>query len=954
MSDRGNNRCPVPPNGRGTFSRNLVGRQITDGGGLTQGNFEFTNNITEKINRRFSEGNFSKKINLDNISNIEDNKLFKSKELGIYPNFDLSEVTNFSLYGSLKKRLSISIKNIINFFPASLDIDKLFYDFTEDNTAFDIDYDSIENTTTFKINVNRIKNPFDIEYSVNATNNISVRPHDISELRNLPKYFNKYELCVTDINNSYPIIDLTPSQSLDNGVLEITVEGKPFIGSTTEDSLIIKPLSKYVDKSFKHFFDEVEKFLLNRKSSPRYEAKFKIVEEDNQGNLIRNTKKVVWKKDGLWNLDIRTEKFNRYISKINEIAELLDEFKTDLIDRFMVSGSIKDFDTEDKKASKLLQIYGRSFDEIKKFVDSLAFMNSVTYTKKDDIPSRLLKNLSQTLGWGDLTNINNNDFLNQIFSNQSNSNDDMIPEELNFDFYRNLILNSAYLFKSKGTRRSVEFIMRMVGAPKPLIEFNETVYIADAPINYDKFINNIDNISEGKLIIKDLDFFDSINILGVSYPSYDEKIIEINVDSTINDYPIDNDGYPKPIRNNDFMFFQKGAGWYRESLTHSGENIVDDSNFIVSEPFTYGEKYLNTFIDFPYMRLGYNITKQIDNKKSWLETDNLRSYNEKSSNTNYNISDERLVINTKNIDLYLNVGQAISYDVWVGSKNNDYPISNDVLNRPINNSIDSTEIKINSKKLTFAEFYQKIVNNLINARNRKYITDSKGGGYPSLQKVFWDYLNSEDNVGIPNNKYTYQKMIDFTNKIGTKWMKLVEKVLPATTIWMGGQKINNSIFHRQKMVWRRQRGCFLEPVPCKPCIYDDDLFQVDCVKNRYSCDISNINYSIILFNTLNACVNNINNCNLDNLNSNWFITVEKNNEVLDNIKFYEGFGSEDLPNNDILINIFMSNNELIDYGYTVSNEDSEIMLESLFCKTEDTLDDIKISINLDLNIICNA
>jgi uncharacterized SAM-dependent methyltransferase len=46
---------------------------------------------------------------------------------------------------------------------------------------------------------------------------------------------------------------------------------------------------------------------------------------------------------------------------------------------------------------KVLQIYGRSFDETRKFITALANMNSVNYNIKNDIPSQLLKNLAQTL-----------------------------------------------------------------------------------------------------------------------------------------------------------------------------------------------------------------------------------------------------------------------------------------------------------------------------------------------------------------------------------------------------------------------------------------------------------------------------------------------------------------------------------------------------------------------------
>jgi len=67
-------------------------------------------------------------------------------------------------------------------------------------------------------------------------------------------------------------------------------------------------------------------------------------------------------------------------------------------------------------------------------------------------------------------------------------------------------------------------------------------------------------------------------------------------------------------------------------------------------------------------------------------------------------------------------------------------------------------------------------------------------------------------------------MIEYVNGLGDYWIRLVEQMIPATTIWNTGVKYENSIFHRQKFVWRRQRGCEIIPVPCKPCELTTNLF----------------------------------------------------------------------------------------------------------------------------------
>ena len=58
---------PAPPAGSDSFSPDLVGFQVVEGGGLTQGNFEFTTSVVEKVNRTFDNGVFSTPYTLENL-----------------------------------------------------------------------------------------------------------------------------------------------------------------------------------------------------------------------------------------------------------------------------------------------------------------------------------------------------------------------------------------------------------------------------------------------------------------------------------------------------------------------------------------------------------------------------------------------------------------------------------------------------------------------------------------------------------------------------------------------------------------------------------------------------------------------------------------------------------------------------------------------------------------------
>ena len=595
--------------GAGTPFDNIVGLQTVQGGGLTQGNFEFTQGISEKSNRNFNIGVFQSPVSLEdlNLDSVNASRELIAKEYRVYPNYDLSQVTNFTIFGSLQKRFEVSVQRILNFFPAAIEIDALYYDFTSGETAYDIVYDSVANETELTIDVARIKNPFSIDYSVNSAINLQNREQEFSPLRDLTNRYRDYSLSVDE--NLYQIIDFTSSSSLYSGTIKVIVIGNPFSGDvSTYKSLVIRPNDYYVEKAFSEDFDQVEQFLLNRLVLPIYTATFNVPVDSDNGVASVQTKNVTWQKDGLWNLDIRTQSFTNYLETLNVIGSEFDAFKTNLIARFLVTESLLEFDTDDHRVAKVLQIYGRSFDQIKQFIDALAYMNSVNYTPGNDIPSMLLKNLAQTLGWStNISPISNENFLDSVYNSTgvtqyAGYSREYTPSELNYQFYRNLILNSAYLFKSKGTRRSVEFTLRLVGAPDALIEFNEHVYVADQRINMKQFNEQFAQITGGTYVenITTYESGTTYSIYGTQYTAFTSTTELFLVDQVRDDYPVDEFGYPQAPVNTDDYYFEKGAGWFESTPQHRSPQVVNVTQSVFTgnspnvqttlQPFTYGKE----------------------------------------------------------------------------------------------------------------------------------------------------------------------------------------------------------------------------------------------------------------------------------------------------------------------------------------------------------------------------
>lgn len=826
-----NYKCP--PQSK-NFSDNLVGLQLTDGGGLTLGTFEFSTSVTEKVNRSFETGNFSTLFNNDSLNlNPELAASVFNNNFRLYPNFDETDLSNFVSYGSLSKRLEVAVNNILNYFPAALDVRNATSASTSADTAINISYDSNEDETELTIPYSVIRNPFNIDYRTNATVYINNLGLPISKYRNLSNKFRSYSLFLN--GSSFELVSLITTPDF-NTNLKINVKGNPFSGlSSFNNSFLIRPNDTIINEVFNLELGEIEEALLNRSTTPIYTYQFQIPTESDDGYIYNVIRSITWPLDGIWNLDILTLGYENYISELQILGIDSDNFKTNLISRFYTTNALKEFDTLDGKVDKTLKIYGRSFDETKKYIDGIQFVNSVNYNIGNDIPSGLVVNMAQTLGWSvRMSPIANSDFLESVYGTTENAfpsySTSQTKQDLNNQYFRNLILNSSYLYRSKGTRKTIEFLLNFIGAPDALIEFNENVYLADSPINVEKFNLLYSQIS-GATYSPEFPVLDDTTLYsfqGNVYSAFTQISQTIPINTTLSDYPVDREGYPvnpqftQGTTSKPSFYFQKGSGWIESTTQHRSPEQVNFTTSVFTgqniniqttlEPFTYGDKFLDRFRNFPFMELGFNLKKVQDNKKSWTNDDNgLRKNTDNLFNSYYNVSTDRLLLNVKNTEIFLNPAQALAYDVWYVSSNQNYPIPFTGLSSPYpqTGGTDWTFINPKPQNKTFYEFYKTFWTNMINVRNRQFSSDGKTSGYPTLQSLFWKYLTMYQDTGLTNSNFSYQNMIEYINGLGDFWIKLIEQFVPATTIWNTGTKFENSIFHRQKFIYRRQRGCQL-------------------------------------------------------------------------------------------------------------------------------------------------
>jgi len=781
-----------------TFSDKLVGTQITDGTSqLTNTNFDINRVIPEKDSKDFKSQPFSDFLTLKDLKEelsggTTQNGSVKKKEKIKFKG-GINDAGK-SLYGSLKQRLEVSISNIIINFPAAILVDKDSPIKSVDVTLSGITYSESAKTTEFYIQKSILFNPFDITLIKPLSNTL---PNVDNTIRNFYSSYTKYVLVYNNL--TYDIVSYTEPNALN--LIKLKVKGKPFTGSTINDSVLIRPNDGITEEFFSGL-DELETLLLNRETNPKYQASFKVPKDslDETKTEIVNVY-VNWPttKDG-WNLQIVGIDYADYISQLSSLGDEIDDYKSNLIVRFLTAPQLFEFDTDDQKAQSIFQLYGQSFDRVKKYIDNVAHMRNVSYDGINNIPDVLLKNLSQTLGLSTINLFDEKSLEDTLYTRQNSVFDGLLVGktliEAEYEFYRRLLVNLNYLYKSKGTRVSIEFFLKFLGAPEPMIKIDEYIYNVTTLPNNPNLENDLYDVIQGTKV--DTVITGTTAVTGSIFTYYSGGTTgltsgytfatgSVTSSSTLSrdEYPIDENGLPRKTTNlSSDIFFQKGSGWNDLTLEHRSSTIIDtdlsSGSFVngvfqltgrtktiktKSKDYTYGEEYFDNFRTLPGLDYGFKIEGSIDNKKASVVTDDDSS---------------KLILNRKNINIYLSPSQTIDYDVYRRSRNNS---------KTFGNLTPQTGV-------TFEEFLISSLSKIIT--NSNSIKFSKS--YSGLTNVFYDYTT---NTGF--TPYNFTSVNEFINKMSPSWLKVVEQFVPSTTLWTGGNLIGNNIFNRSKYDYRKPR-----------------------------------------------------------------------------------------------------------------------------------------------------
>jgi hypothetical protein len=566
------------------FSPDLVGVQLASNDGtplFTMGNFSVTTNFDPKKDKTFNTNSLSNFVSLSDIGdNLEDILGVLVNNSGVILNLDKKDLTNYSLFGSFREYVRVGLENIIINWPAALYISPIYqlepqYITQSGYTFENYTYDSISNISSFCVSTNVINNKFQINYNKNGILENSFSSSN--DLRNITLNYLSYVLFIN--GEELDVIGFTGSTTNTNDTLYFSINGNPFTGNTLNGytTYYIKP-NKLKENLFYNKLSNFESYLLNRSVTPKFTSNFKFTIKSDAGDILYVNEKLTWPVSDGYNIDFNTEDYSDYATRLLEISTDFDLTTSNLVIRFLVTESITDFDTTaifsdasvqddtGQKMNKTLNIYGVEFDNINSFIKGIQFANTVTYDKANNTPDIYLKNLARVLGWDLISSVIENNILNNYLdtaeSTYSGQTVGLTPVQADIELWRRIILNTPWIWKSKGTRKAVEFLFKFIGTPTGLINFNEYIYLAENKIDVDQFIRVLE---------------------------------ESNLSTDLNLYPVSLSGYPSPFPNTSDNYFQGNGLWYRETGGDNSTIDITTGNNPHAGPYDRGFKYINQF-----------------------------------------------------------------------------------------------------------------------------------------------------------------------------------------------------------------------------------------------------------------------------------------------------------------------------------------------------------------------
>lgn len=469
----------IPVNTANTLSTNFMpGQDILFGQTSSQSIFTFgnfaiqTNGDSDFLNNGTQGLSFGPYSTLENmgVDNFNTNITTSVQNNELRP--VNSDPYSYSYFGSFYTEVARAINNIIDTYPyAALAFDDFngvtIYDYSESFNTI-----TGEKTSSFKIPGGVITNQGFVLFNSGST---------VGNQKSLMTETNLFEIQLsgaTTAQTESHVIKTYSYTAGTNSVLEFTISGhlsegavEPITGTTSTLPVYIRPSRKRMTE-YRMTQSRLERQLL---SSGVFDIPNINDERDDDRYELEWPRTI----DG-FNPDISGADFEDYQDTILQLASNVDMDKTDLMIKTIIPENYLDFDTDTQIYRKLVSSYAKQFDEIKQFIDNIAYAHSLNYNDQESVPEKFLVKLSNLLGWKLSSSFSDIDLF-EYLADEDN------PDQNSFAYYnveiwKRILININWLYKKKGTRDALQFIFKLLGAPECLVVFNEFIYEIESTI----------------------------------------------------------------------------------------------------------------------------------------------------------------------------------------------------------------------------------------------------------------------------------------------------------------------------------------------------------------------------------------------------------------------------------------------------------------------------------------
>lgn len=539
------------------------------------------------------------------------------------------KLTDFACYGSAHELIRATLTNIVAKFPAEIYVSdqKLV-----DTNIFNIDENMLSSKMYEYKDWYIVDNPFNIDllqrvipessqvtplrYMCESEYNYVVLDEngDIIANGNDLKEWNEANSNNNQLKHFY-ITTLTPDKkcivngdllgetefyglNLNNSVLKIACfnyENKLFYLANNAQYRV-RPNVYLINKFFEDL-DDFSQVLLNQYTD--YTAIFDTYEETKDDGWQVYEKKYKWPVgEGNWNLSINGIGYSNYINDLTKLATNYDLLYTNAIWRDMVHESISNMDLtmisngeeeniDSSKMKQLLNIAGRQFDEIKKYIDNIKYVNKITYTQDNNTPDYFLSDNIELSGWEPkeiLNEIPDDEITEPMYGARTIG---FSASDANSEFMRRLQLNSKQILAEKGTKKCIEDLMALFGYHstdwlrryygkldekylRRAFVMIEYVYVADGYA----FDENPDTVySQVRYLNSIKDNFEDDDIENDNFDPYKGlPVVEVNYDGVTRLVP----WFDKEYEYDSKLYFQMKGGWARNEGNATNDPHVYD------------------------------------------------------------------------------------------------------------------------------------------------------------------------------------------------------------------------------------------------------------------------------------------------------------------------------------------------------------------------------------------